>query len=247
MDQALVVRALFDAATPNAPMLDALLEGRVPGEVLVDEPVNPAVAVAMLRYHGITFASVGAPPEFLGRALRGRGPALLVAGEAAPGEAIERVEFTVRRPTSNRGRPAEAEVRLLRSVDLPRCRWHGEVLAACGSAEDFERHGMGVAVWVGGTLAAEAYACFIGGGRAELGVVTHPSYRGRGLARAACSALIERCEARGLTASWSCAADNAGSIATAAAIGFVEPRAYRFVRLGSTPAPPASSAGPRAS
>lgn len=53
----------FDPDTPNFPMLHALLERRVPGEVIVEGPH----AVALLGYHGVTFVTPGAPEGFSSR------------------------------------------------------------------------------------------------------------------------------------------------------------------------------------
>ena len=55
---------------------------------------------------------------------------------------------------------------------------------------------------------------------ADVGVVTAPAYRGRGLAKAVVSALAEHTTARGGELRYVCRRDNAASIAVARALGF---------------------------
>jgi len=52
------------------------------------------------------------------------------------------------------------------------------------------------------------------------GIVTLPEYRGRGYASAVCAALLRRQLDAGMVPIWSCAADNAASVALARKLGF---------------------------
>ena len=73
---------------------------------------------------------------------------------------------------------------------------------------------------INGTPAATAFASAVAGDQWEIGIETVPRFRGRGLARLACSRLIERCLADGLEVLWSCREGNTGSQELAARLGF---------------------------
>lgn len=226
-----LVAARFAPDTPNAAMLESLLEGRTPGEILVDRADAPTHALAVMGYHRIAFASVDAPPEFLTRAIEGRAPILLTTTEPVHGDALRRIELTrlAEHHVSARPLPHGCVVRPMDAALVEACRWRHEAVAACGSVERFLSVGFGLVITEGDAIVAEAYACFVGGGRAELGVTTHPDHRGRGLAVIVCAALLDRCAARGLAPTWSCNADHAASLAVARAIGFEGARPYAFV------------------
>jgi len=89
----------------------------------------------------------------------------------------------------------------------------------------FERDGIGYTAMAGGGPAATAFAAFVHGRRVELGIETLPGFRGKGCARAACSALIKHCIERGLEPVWSCRLENEGSFRLAKRLGF-EPSLY---------------------
>ncbi|MFO0647625.1 MAG: GNAT family N-acetyltransferase [Polyangiales bacterium] len=228
-----LVAARFASDTPNAAMLESLLEGRTPGEILVDRADAPTHALAVMGYHRIAFASVNAPPEFLSRAIEGRAPVLLATTEPVHGDALPRIELArlAEHPPPARPLPPGCALRPMDAALMDACRWRHEAVAACGSVERFLSVGFGLVITEGDAIVAEGYACFIGGGRAELGVTTHPDHRGRGLAVIVCAALLDRCAARGLAPTWSCNADHAASLAVARAIGFEGARPYAFVTL----------------
>jgi len=75
-------------------------------------------------------------------------------------------------------------------------------------------------------IAAEAYAPFWGDTHAEIGVVTHESFRNRGLATLICAHLIREIEGAGKSAYWSCNKSNPASIAVARKLGFGCPQTY---------------------
>lgn len=212
----------FDADTPNAPMLEALLAGRVPGRVYAD---GDAV-VAVLAYHALTFVGPGTRGAFVAGVAAEVGPLLVVTAGEGPGRA--RVEF---RALSAEG-ATDPRVRRLRGADLGRCTWRDEVLRACGTPEAFDTHALGVAVAEGDALLAEAYACFRGEGRAEVGVVTRSDQRRRGLAGVVCRALVAELRTCGLAPTWSCDTGNEASVRTATALGFTGARPYRLVPVG---------------
>jgi len=66
---------------------------------------------------------------------------------------------------------------------------------------------------------SEAYAS-IGGGYAEISVITHPDYRGKGYAALISSHLIRQCIDNQITPKWSCNVDNRASLNTGLRMGF---------------------------
>lgn len=98
----------------------------------------------------------------------------------------------------------------------------GEVNMFWGSASAFMEKSLGVAVLEGSNLAGSCSAVFIGGGEAELSVFTVPQRRRMGLARAAATALIEKCLSRGLCPIWGCFPENRPSVALAHSLDYQE-------------------------
>ena len=95
------------------------------------------------------------------------------------------------------------------------------------SPEYFFEHGSGVCMVCGETIASWSLMDGAVGDRCEIGIMTDPKFRRRGLARLAVSALLEDCLARGYRQiGWHCLRSNAGSIATACRVGFVKERDY---------------------
>jgi len=65
--------------------------------------------------------------------------------------------------------------------------------------------------------------------RIDVGVITHPSHRRKGLAAAVVAAAVEECFNQGFNAiGWHCNADNIGSRKTAEKVGFKQNRKYRY-------------------
>ena len=67
------------------------------------------------------------------------------------------------------------------------------------------------------------------GDQIDVGIVTHPAHRRRGLAAVAVAATVEHCLARGFRAvGWHCNAGNVGSWKTAEKVGFRRNREYAY-------------------
>ena len=73
-------------------------------------------------------------------------------------------------------------------------------------------------------IAALAVPFYVGGRYEDIGVVTEPEYRRKGLSTACAAALIADIRARGRVPSWSTSPDNTGSRGVAAGLGFVHDR-----------------------
>lgn len=100
----------------------------------------------------------------------------------------------------------------IKSLDLfKKCSWYKERSESYGSDENFLAYGVGYALCIGSEVVSEAYAG-IGNGYAEIGVITHPNYRGKGYATVITSHLIKQCIDSELIPKWSCNANNQASL-----------------------------------
>ena len=122
--------------------------------------------------------------------------------------------------------PAGVTVRSLDAELLARCEWRELVEGAYGSIEAFLEHGIGLCLMRDDEILAEAYAPFIGGGVAEVGVVTAEAHRGQGLAPIAIAWLAAELDERGLAMYWSCDTDNEASVRVAGKLGFGPARPF---------------------
>ncbi len=69
----------------------------------------------------------------------------------------------------------------------------------------------------------------VAGDRIDVGVMTHPAHRRRGLAAVAVAATVEHCLSHGFSAvGWHCNANNVGSWKTAEKVGFERDREYAY-------------------
>jgi len=88
--------------------------------------------------------------------------------------------------------------------------------------DNFLAHGFGFCALAGDELSSIAYAAAVGGGEANIAIVTAPSFRRQGLAARVCTAFIDYCQGHNLVATWDCDANNAASAALARSLGFRE-------------------------
>lgn len=84
--------------------------------------------------------------------------------------------------------------------------------------------GVARGVLADGQVAALAVPFYVGGTYEDIGVVTEPAHRRKGLSTACAGALIADIRARGHVPTWSTSPDNTGSRRVAARLGFVHER-----------------------
>jgi GNAT superfamily N-acetyltransferase len=236
---------LFDPAIPNAPMLFAILEGRLPGRAVADDPHDPTLA-AVQTAEWMAFVSRTESQADFDSALNAlRRDAMVGIAWAddggpitpdPPAKVLERLGFDPIAGDPD-GRLARLRSQLPDGVTvspidaelLARCEWRELVESAHGTGAAFLEHALGLCLIRGDEIVAEAYAPFIGGGVAEVGVVTADAHRGQGYARIAIAFLAETLAARGLAMYWSCDADNLASIRVADKVGFGPPHPFRLL------------------
>ena len=99
----------------------------------------------------------------------------------------------------------------------PDARWIHETW---GGAAGLLAGRMARGVIVDGRVAALAVPFYIGTSYEDIGVVTEPEHRRRGLSTACAAALVADIRARGRVPSWTTSTDNVGSLGVAARLGF---------------------------
>ncbi len=236
-------------------MLFATLEGRYPGLALVDSATSPSQAVVRTHY-GATFFGGRVTDGFLADAVlasRRKGAIRLVISEAEfearslpsnHSRIVSRLEFTARDPNFDdadglmQSLPACYRIVPIDRSLLARCLWHGEILAACGSADRFFAHCHGMCLMHHDEMLSEAYGLFKGAGRVELVVFTKQGHRGCNFAAITCAPLIRSYTREGVPTYWSCHQTNTASIRVARKLGYRDERSYRWVRYEARAASP---------
>jgi RimJ/RimL family protein N-acetyltransferase len=159
---------------------------------------------------------VDAPPEWL-PALRASDP------DAAPWDRLIAVL-----PATAPVPPAAPDVRLLTADDTPAfADLHAEstwIAETWGGAPGMLAADVARGVLVDGRVAAIAVPFYLGGSYEDIGVVTEPDHRRKGLSTACAGALIADIRARGHVPTWSTSPNNTGSRGVAARLGFVHER-----------------------
>jgi RimJ/RimL family protein N-acetyltransferase len=215
------------------------------GRCLADRPDEPQTAVAELPGGNVALRGVPrevpgltglveAPEEWL-PTLRAMDPGTAVwprvVAVLPPAVELPSPRHAVRRLTAD---DAPALQRLDPSIAWIGTTWGGLAgLAASGHAwaafaEDDD-----------GPVAPVSVACsfFLGRRFVDLGVVTDPGFRGRGLSTACAVAVAADIRASGRRPTWTTSPDNAGSLGVAARLGFVHERDDVLYAV-RTPIPP---------
>jgi RimJ/RimL family protein N-acetyltransferase len=224
------VRPWFTLERPG-PLVFEHVAGSGHGRVRVDRWPDPRVVLAELPGNlalrgdpehlppadlAMLAGFVDAPPEWL--------PALRASD---PGTGVwDRVIAVL--PEDAAVSPSDPDVRLLTPDDEP--AFAALTADSAWIAETWD----GVAgllaarvargVLVDGRVAALAVPFYLGGVHEDIGVVTEPPYRRRGLSTTCAAALIADIRGRGHVPTWSTSPDNTGSRAVAARLGFTPVR-----------------------
>jgi GNAT superfamily N-acetyltransferase len=96
----------------------------------------------------------------------------------------------------------------------PKAFWRDEQI--------FSKMCISYTVIIDGNPASTAFTAYLHDGKLEIGIETLEKYRGKGLARIACMALINYCIENDLEPVWSCRLENAASVNLAKKLGFRE-------------------------
>lgn len=238
--------ALFDLTQPTMPRAFNVLEGTVPGQILVDDPAQPkwaavreetfgtlyiggqlnalVLATVVDRFRQSSDVGIGCWPDNALNAMLPPAPAydgrtLYFTHRSAD---VILVSLIRPLPPDYVLVPRDAHV-VTQSFD------YDMTLAAFGSVENILHLTRGVVVLRDGVVCCEAATGAPTHGRIEVGITTAEAYRQRGFATTACAALIALCEAQGYAAWWDCAKQNIPSARLARKLGFCDEQEYRYV------------------
>jgi RimJ/RimL family protein N-acetyltransferase len=98
-----------------------------------------------------------------------------------------------------------------------------------GTVDNFLTNGIGFCVLHENQIVAQCMADCIADEQIDIGIITIPGYRRKGLASIVTAVTVEHCLAHGLkTVGWHCNAQNVGSWKTAEKVGFKRNREYTY-------------------
>ena len=97
------------------------------------------------------------------------------------------------------------------------------------TVENFLSKGVSFCVVQGQDVVSWCTCDCVAGDQIDVGIITHPAHRRRGLATVAVAATVEHCLSHGFSAvGWHCNARNVGSLKTAEKVGFERNREYAY-------------------
>jgi RimJ/RimL family protein N-acetyltransferase len=245
------IRSLFAADDPAKVRCISVLEGTLPGDILVDDLMNPTWGVVRGAGGGTTFLSHKIPSDVGHRVIRTlREAGNIVVGmwendsrwAELPSESAQdgiNIEFLDRARDQNleaylQAKSPDWHILPIDSVLFPRCAWYSVVCREYGTAEGFLQKGLGFCLVGTDEILAEVYLTPAVDGTREIGVRTHDAYRGQGYGTLLSAYGIKVCEGLGDRVYWNTARQNLASLAIARKLGFQRERAYP-VRIWRTP------------
>lgn len=235
---------LFAEGWMDGAFIQGVFEGKATGRIFVDDPNQPGAALLCrtFEYYVAGSAKATALRRFmadapdtvysdfygyvatnvpLSRAIQGDHDGRLItvarrgyrwAGDAA---ALDRWRGT--------GPDGAVARRLDRALAERMDRELGQMAGDFwGGYDQFIAHGFGFCTMFGEEITAVAYAAAVGGGEANIDVMTAEAHRRRGHAARACVAFIDHCRANGLVATWDTDSNNQPSARLADALSFWE-------------------------
>lgn len=101
------------------------------------------------------------------------------------------------------------------------------------SEDDFFNNGYAYTLLDNGVPASTAFSAYRINNLLELGIETHPNFRGKGYAAAVSAALIDFCLSHNYEPLWSCRLENTGSVKLAQKLGFEITLTFPYYRLSN--------------
>jgi len=237
------IRALFTTDDPANVRCLAVLEGILPGDILVDDLTNPIWGVVRGVGDGTTFLSRTITSEISHQvisSLRQTGNVVIGMWEndsrwaQLPSDSAQdgvNIEFLDRARKHNLETYLQAKspnwhIQQIDPFIFPRCAWYSVICREYGRAEHFFQKGLGFCVIGVNDILAEVYLTPAVHGIREIGVRTQEAYRGQGYGTLLSAYSIQICEQREDHVYWNTAQQNLASIAIARKLGFQCERTY---------------------
>jgi len=249
-DYSLSIRAAMEGNNPGRIFVDDVEHPRtafgltVEGYLLAGEHDNPATLESLRAFiheklftgevfvNGDDSLSLAVHPE----AWEARLPELIPTHEA---EKLERYHYLCRElafdwraalPDGYTVRRIDRDLLEADDIIIPEAigEWN-DAEEYWGSVENFLTNGIGFCVLHENQIVAQCTADCFAGEQIDIGIVTAPVYRHKGLASIAAAATVEYCLNHGFKAvGWHCNAENVGSWKTAEKVGFKRNREYAY-------------------
>src|SRR4030095_15195814 len=238
------IRALFAADVPAKLRCFAVLEGVLPGDILVDDLMNPTWSVVRETGGGTTFLRDNIASEVSHQVistLRQTGNVVVglrnndsrwaqLQSDSAQDdvniEFLDRVSEQVLETFLSR-KSLDWHIQQIDSNVFPRCAWYSVICREYGTAEQFLQKGLGFCLMGGADeILAEVYLTPAVQGIREIGVRTQAACRGQGFGTVLSAYAIKQCEQSGDRVYWNTAQQNLASLALARKLGFQRERAY---------------------
>lgn len=234
----------------NQPILHSMLEAKSARMIFTDDKINPSF---MFVYSPSGYAFLGGNPhqaslKQIAAYLKNLPSVSLVSPLdwkfksfflEAGFTALDRIQFKRHTDSFNLDfweskLPIPYSIHRINPENFPRCNWHSFILSCYGDSNHFFANGMGFCLMDQGKIISESYG-LIAANKAEIGVVTYPSYRGQNLGTSICAIMLNHCYQHHIEPVWSCDADNFSSAAIAKKLGFEKECKYFLLSLAQTP------------
>jgi RimJ/RimL family protein N-acetyltransferase len=245
IEEYMIARPFFADFKINEPILHAMLENRSAGKVFTDNKTNPSFML-VCSPAGYVFLG-GEPNQASLIQIASYLKTLSYVSLVSPSDwkfkdfflgtgftAVDRMQFQRRAAPSNwdswkNKLPSQYFISRINKENFFQCNWHSFILSCYGESDRFFSNGMGFCLTDQGKIVSESYG-LIASDKAEIGVVTDPSYRGQNLGTCICAIMLEYCYERNIEPFWSCNTDNSASAAIAKKLGFEVDCSYFFLR-----------------
>jgi hypothetical protein len=240
-----LVKPFFIDFKLNQPILYAMLENRSVGKVFTDDKIAPSLML-VCSPAGYIFLG-GEPNQASLIKIASYLKTLPYVSLVSPLDwkfkgffigvgftAVDRIQFQRRAATSSLDSwknklPNQYSITKINKENFPQCNWHSFILSCYGESDRFFSNGVGFCLTDQGKIVSESYG-LMAADKAEIGVVTDPSYYGQNLGTCICAIILDYCYAHNIEPFWSCNADNPASAAIAKKLGFEVDCSYFFLR-----------------
>lgn len=228
---------------PFQPLLQGMFEGIMPHQLLLIDRDSQSPYVLIKSTASYAYLAGFPSKEQLSKIvdeLAEYAGVILICGESLQSYFVQHgfsiqprmeFEYPIGHQIIQKDLPVGFSIKPLDIALFKQSSWFGFLSLVQGGAQRFLDIGFGFAlVNDEGVSVAQAYGAFLGNGLCEIGVVTHPDYRGNGYILHPAIAVIQQCLARNLKPMWSCNSENVASYKTALKLGFKIKRHYAFLK-----------------
>ncbi|MBA3817056.1 MAG: GNAT family N-acetyltransferase, partial [Parachlamydiaceae bacterium] len=192
----------------NQPILHGMLENKSAGKVFTDNKTNPSFML-VCSPAGYVFLG-GEPSQASLVKIASYLKTLPYVSLVSPLDwkfkdffvrvgfsAVDRIQFQRRAATSSLDSwknklPNQYPITRINQENFPQCNWQSFILSCYGERDRFFSNGVGFCLTDQGRIVSESYG-LIAADKAEIGVVTDPSYYGQNLGTCICAIMLEYC------------------------------------------------------